>query len=63
MKKLLIQRWSSWMLQPYDFDIHKGYGQSTSNKKSIRSAQAHTDDQQSIRSAQAHNDDQLKQKK
>jgi hypothetical protein len=35
----------------------------TTKVKSIRSAQAFTDDHQSIRSAQTHIDEQLKQKK
>jgi hypothetical protein len=33
MENLLIQRWPSWMLHPYGFDIHKCYNQSTSNEK------------------------------
>jgi hypothetical protein len=35
-KFINIQRWFLWTLQPYDFDIHNDYNQSTYNKKTIR---------------------------
>jgi hypothetical protein len=61
MENLLIQCWSLLTLQPYVFDIHKDYGQSTSNEKASEVFKCTYD--QSIRSAQAHTDVQLKQRK
>jgi hypothetical protein len=51
------------MLQTYGFDIHKDYGQSTSNKKTSEIFKRTPMTKQSNRSAQAHIDDQIKQKK